>query len=480
MEALSQVHSDAAKLEWVVGGYSSKDVLDVIATGTEGTLDAVSPYFASDTAAFALIRYPLLMDDKSNNVRFVFIDWTPDTMNPMKKAMVSVHKGQIRAMFEPFHIDLVCSDRSDIDEQQILKRMGLASGTYSAVVADSKEAPLRNYNRSARNSATSRPASLPPQSQSTDQVNFSEDLKSFLELVRDGTNSWAIAGYNSDGIIVPQQSGQEGLEELLVAMDRNQVQYALASFSEARDEKATTQRFIYISQLPSSLSPMKRGKYSIHSGTVSAFFKPFHFEFSVGSADELSSSKIQEHTANLSGSKSHIVERAASPRTRSASSSSRLSFGAPNAPATVKFAAEQEELIKSGIQAVHSDLGGCDWLSCKLTDKDELCFLAQGQGGYDQLVEQFEQDCIHFALLRVSDQIDRYLTTKFVLVMVVPEGMSPLRRARFGTTSGAVKDLFRPFHVDLVVGNGAELNEKEIQMKVGNASGSHSNVVQRV
>lgn len=472
LEALNQVHSDGSELEWVVAGYSSKDVLDVIATGTSGALTAVSEHFTPDGAVFALIRYPLLVDNKSANTRFAFIDWTPDTMNPMKKAMVSVHKGQIRTMFGQFHVDLVCSDLSDVSEELIMKRIGVASGTWNNIVG-AETTPVQT--RPSRSSSASRPTRTPSHQES---VNFSPDLKSFLETVRAGSNTWIIAGYDSEEMLVPQQSGQGSLDDLLTAIDRDQVQYALATFSHSIDEKATAQRFVYVYQMPSSMSPMKRGKLSIHAGSVSAFFKPFHLEFSIGSADELSTSRILESAQNLSGTRSHVVERA-SPRPRGASSGARLSFGGPASGAAFKYATDQENLVKSGIQAVHSDLGGCDWILCKVNEKDELTFVAQGQGGYDQLISSFEPERAYFAFLRVSDQIDRYLTTKFVLVTVVPENMSPMRKAKFGTMSGAIKDLFRPFHVDLVVSDCEELNEKEIQLKVGNASGSHSNVVQK-
>lgn len=475
LESIDKVRSDTNSLEWTVAHYTSRNQLDLLASGTEGTLESAASAFPETEAAFALIRYPLQVD-RSSNVRFAFIDWTPDLMQPMKKALVSVHKGQIRSLFDPFHVDLICSDRTDIDETVLLKRIGVASGTYDLVVDDARKSQLRDASRANRKEMNEIPTDFVPKSHSTDQVSFSNDLKRVLDDVRNDltVNTWTIAGYTGESTVGHLRSGEGGLDDMLNAMDEDKVQFALGRFEEVIDEKAKTVKFVFVSQMPVSVSPMKRGRYSTYSGSIRSFFKPFHFEFSVGSASELSSELITEHAAGYTGTRSREVDPVKRQVKQMGVSTNSFLKGS-----TVNFADGEENRLKSAINAVQDDGSETHWVLACLGTGNTVEMIDEGEGGYDEFKHKIREDTVNFGVLRVTDKIDRSVTVKFVYILFVPEDMPPMRRARFGTMSGAVQDLFRPVHVDLTISSVNELTHSDVLDRVGVTSGSKSRVVRR-
>jgi len=42
------------------------------------------------------------------------VDWTPETIRPMRKALLSSHKAQVEAVLKPFHVSLQASNRNDL------------------------------------------------------------------------------------------------------------------------------------------------------------------------------------------------------------------------------------------------------------------------------------------------------------------------------------------------------------------------------
>ena len=62
--------------------------------------------------------------------KFSFIDWTPDTLKPMRRALVSTHKEQVISLLGPFQATVQCSDEQDLAgaANEISKKLGMASG----------------------------------------------------------------------------------------------------------------------------------------------------------------------------------------------------------------------------------------------------------------------------------------------------------------------------------------------------------------
>ena len=66
---------------------------------------------------------------------------------------------------------------------------------------------------------------------------------------------------------------------------------------------------------------------------------------------------------------------------------------------------------------------------------------------------KLDKDALLYALVRVSQQVDRSTTVKFVLVSWVGEEVPPLRKAKLSTLRGAATEVLSPFHVEVLNAN---------------------------
>ena len=66
---------------------------------------------------------------KCESERFIFIQWVPDGVSPMLKGVVNAHRGAIREIFNPFHVDLAAETSADLAENLIFDKIeGTTSG----------------------------------------------------------------------------------------------------------------------------------------------------------------------------------------------------------------------------------------------------------------------------------------------------------------------------------------------------------------
>lgn len=109
--------------------YTNKNTVDVAVEGP-GFLNAALEKLDKDNIAYILLRKDWKVE-MANTVKTVFVDYTPDTLPPTRKALVSTHKGQVTDFFKPFHVDQLASAVEDLDEQDIFTKIGAAAGTHS-------------------------------------------------------------------------------------------------------------------------------------------------------------------------------------------------------------------------------------------------------------------------------------------------------------------------------------------------------------
>jgi hypothetical protein len=67
---------------------------------------------------------------------FVQIDWTPDSLKPMRRALVSTHKEQVMSLLGPFQATVQCSDKQDLSTvaADIAAKLGMASVGAASLV----------------------------------------------------------------------------------------------------------------------------------------------------------------------------------------------------------------------------------------------------------------------------------------------------------------------------------------------------------
>ena len=72
---------------------SGPDTLNVVATGSGQLADAVA-HFAVGECRYTLIRTTHIID-RSETVKFIYVEWTCETIAPQRKAVLTTHKPQV-------------------------------------------------------------------------------------------------------------------------------------------------------------------------------------------------------------------------------------------------------------------------------------------------------------------------------------------------------------------------------------------------
>jgi len=144
---------------------------------------------------------------------------------------------------------------------------------------------------------------------------------------------------------------------------------------------------------------------------------------------------------------------------------------------TVALQFDDESALRAAIAEVRKDHSEHTWVLLTL-DGPKLTLRESGGGsGGDEIASRLEGNTISFGLIRLTDQIDESVTTKFVYVKYTAPDVAPKSKASATTLKGAIDALFTPFHVDIFVERADELSSDIIQEKVSVNSGSKSRVV---
>jgi len=308
--AIAQVHDDASGVQWTVIGFKpeSKTELEVISSGTGG-LTEVAPNLPNADPAYALIRYSVQID-RSSNVRFAWVDWTPDRTHPLKKSFISTQKGVIKKLFEPYHVDLMATDASDLDESFILKKIGAASGTLSNLVETKSEDKVKWTPKGGGSGAAAKPArSSISNINSAVKINFvnEEEFKAGLASLRDinSDTTWFLSALNDKLALEVVGTGSGTVEEMLAAARDGTANYGVVRVVDVID-KSTTLKFAYVVFMPDDVTPMRKGKINTISGNIKDHFTPVHVDFFINNREELSQDQVVDKVQFASGSKSHV------------------------------------------------------------------------------------------------------------------------------------------------------------------------------
>eukprot|EP00297_Palpitomonas_bilix_P009534 CAMPEP_0113882288 /NCGR_PEP_ID=MMETSP0780_2-20120614/8868_1 /TAXON_ID=652834 /ORGANISM="Palpitomonas bilix" /LENGTH=339 /DNA_ID=CAMNT_0000869279 /DNA_START=55 /DNA_END=1074 /DNA_ORIENTATION=- /assembly_acc=CAM_ASM_000599 len=124
--AIADVRSDASDTNWLVLEYQDKKTLKVEKTGSDG-LAGILAEFADEKVLYAFLR-TFSGDRESKRVKFVFIVWIGDSAGGLTKARVTTHKGDVAKTIGHVHCDFQVSDKDDLTEDIVTKRLKAVGG----------------------------------------------------------------------------------------------------------------------------------------------------------------------------------------------------------------------------------------------------------------------------------------------------------------------------------------------------------------
>jgi len=288
---------------YVVFSYSDAITINVVAQGKGGLAEIFASLLPTEQC-YALLRKDHKVE-LATTVKFVYIDWTPLGMNPMRKALVSTHKRQVATVMKPFHVDFQASEQSDVDEKMILSKIGMASGTALHVTEKKTE------DKKTPSSSSAKP-SIPKTTSSTGGIGFvdEEAFKNAMKSLRDANSSvnWLLTRYAAKDKLALISTGSGGLDELATKLESDNANYALLRVIDVIDKHKTV-KFCFIKWIPDIISPMKKGELNTRSSIILDIFSPYHVDIHAEKKEDLSQHLIEDMVASASGSKSHVVKK---------------------------------------------------------------------------------------------------------------------------------------------------------------------------
>lgn len=130
--AIKDVRNDSSGTTWMMGYYSGKSTLSLVASG-KGGLDDFRSALKVEEACFGLLRVTDKID-ANVLVKFVYVRYQPNNYAPMKKGEVGTNIGAIDSFFANWHVDFVISSPDELTESEMMNKVQSASGSKSHVL----------------------------------------------------------------------------------------------------------------------------------------------------------------------------------------------------------------------------------------------------------------------------------------------------------------------------------------------------------
>jgi len=134
-EAYLDVRSDKSETNWLLLDYESdrSDKLRLTQTGTGG-LSELRDVLDAGKASYAYARVTYSNDKESTREKFILVVWIGPQCKVMRKAKISVHAADVKAILRVYSIEVAAREKDDLNEDPIVTRLRKAGGaSYDGV-----------------------------------------------------------------------------------------------------------------------------------------------------------------------------------------------------------------------------------------------------------------------------------------------------------------------------------------------------------
>jgi len=134
-EAYLDVRSDKTETNWLLLDYETdrSDKLKVTQTGTGG-LSELRDVLNDGRASYAYARITYSNDKESSREKFILIIWIGKDCKIMRRAKISVHAADVKAILRVYSIEVPAREKDDLKEDPIVVRLRKAGGaSYDGV-----------------------------------------------------------------------------------------------------------------------------------------------------------------------------------------------------------------------------------------------------------------------------------------------------------------------------------------------------------
>eukprot|EP01133_Synstelium_polycarpum_P005707 gene5707-6592_t len=133
-------------------------------------------------------------------------------------------------------------------------------------------------------------------------MQFAPEVKAIYEKIRtEGSETtWALLGYDGAKKIVVSSSGSGDLEELKTHLCADAVNYGYVKIMSG-DEESKRSKFLLLTFVGESVSPLKRAKVSVDLAQVKTVCQSFSLTIFAEKLDEINLQEIEARILKASG-----------------------------------------------------------------------------------------------------------------------------------------------------------------------------------
>jgi len=324
------------------------------------------------------------------------------------------------------------------------------------------------------------------------EVNEIKDAIADVRNDKTSTN-WVLLSYqgeNSNNVVLAGK-GDGGVNELIQQLKEDNVGYGIVRLVERFDDSDTV-KFVFIRWVGENIHRMLRARLGTHSGAIKEIVSPYHVSVEASTPDEITEEIVIATVKKAAGTAVHVLDKVVSggqtsyspsqsysPKSPSARSGSSGSFqgGVPKGSASnISFPNESE--LKAAIQDVRKDSSDTNWVlaSYDAPNSNNVILLGSGSGGAEELVSHLRDDIVAYGLVRQNEKFDDSQRVMFAFINWTGENIHRMLRARLGTHSGTIKDIFSPYHVSINAEKSEEISAQIITTSIRETMGTASKV----
>eukprot|EP01132_Coremiostelium_polycephalum_P002652 gene2652-3292_t len=121
-----EVLADSNETNWVVFGYDGPNKIVFRNKGSNG-VEELKSELKDDEVLYGYLRV-VSGDNESKRAKFVLISWCGESVGPLKRAKLSVHKASVKQIIKNYAVEVHGTKLEEITEEDILTRVKKASG----------------------------------------------------------------------------------------------------------------------------------------------------------------------------------------------------------------------------------------------------------------------------------------------------------------------------------------------------------------
>jgi len=321
-----------------------------------------------------------------------------------------------------------------------------------------------------------------------------DEIKDAIADVRNDKTStnWVLLSYQGENTnnVVLVGKGDGGANELIGNLQDDNVGYGIVRLVERHDDSDTV-KFIYIRWVGENIHRMLRARLGTHSGAIKEIVSPYHVDVEASTKDEVTEDIILAKVRKASGTAVHVLDKvvgsgssnynpsaSSSPKSvpRSGGGGGAAPVGVAKGSGNVTFTDEKE--LKAAIQDVRSDASKANWVLASYDgpNSNNVVLLGSGAGGAEELVGLLKDDIVAYGLVRQTEKFDDSQRVMFAFINWTGENIHRMLRARLGTHSGAIKEIFSPYHVSITATNESEISPAIITTSIRETIGTATKV----